>query len=152
MVIDAGAVSETAIVAAAITGAGAIVAAAIAATGVAITNIVTRRLKERELLISALQFLTGGTQKRSIGIALIGKYADEDPGLQEAASTIFVAQMLHLEDQGRAGPDSDRQIESFNYRTMRRAVDRWATAKRLSKGLENELSALPEAPTTGDKG
>jgi hypothetical protein len=131
---------EAAVVAAAITGAGAIIAAGIAFTGVTITNIVAKRLKERELLISALQFLEGGTQKRSIGIALFKKYAEEDPDLREAISTIFLAQMLHLEDRGHAGAESDRKIEKFNYRAMRWSIDHWAEDKRLPPELEKELA------------
>jgi hypothetical protein len=129
---------------------GVLGAAIVAVCGVAMTNIITRRTKERELLISALQFLTGGTQRRSVGIAMLRKYALENKGLRELVLTVFAAQILHLRETHSLHGTSGRTIEKFNEWAMQYSIDTDLThdSKFIAKALEKlkELKEKAEAP------
>jgi hypothetical protein len=108
-----------------------------------IVNAITKRLKERELFQSALAFLDGGTQKRSIGIAIIKKYAD-DHRLENVAATIFVTQIMHLVDGNQHTEKAERKIEYFNYLIMKSYVRNWWP--KLPSGLKDEtMKVLPES-------
>lgn len=109
MSIDLG---DAKVVAALIAAGGAIAAALLALISALIVNVISKRAKEGELFQNALELLTGGTQKRSVGIAIIQKYAEEY-SRRDVASRIFVAQMLHLHDEGYGqGPEHWSSVRS----------------------------------------
>lgn len=81
-------------------------------------------LKHQELFQQALGWLTGESQKRSVGIAIVKALADKN-GMTDVAKTIFVAQMLHLRDGAYGKGSSARQIEEFNFYVMKDALNEW---------------------------
>jgi hypothetical protein len=129
-----------------VAAAGAVLAALLALMSALVVNWITKRTKDKELFQSALEFLTGGTQKRSVGISIIRNYAEQH-SKRDVASRIFVAQMLHLYDEGYGrtidqaalttppprskkkeeedGPAYWRYIEQVNFYAMKDAVEEW---------------------------
>ena len=108
---------------------GGVVTALLAFITAPIANHITRRMKDRELFQSALQHLNGKTQSRSVGIAIVKRYAEEKD-MRDVASTIFLAQMLHLRDEGYgSATPGERKIEEFNFQVMQDAVKGWETPK-----------------------
>jgi hypothetical protein len=133
--------SDPKVAAAAIGAAGVVFAAFLALITALIVNTITKRMKDRELFQkdrelfqNALQHLTGKTQNRSVGIAIIKNYAEKN-NMKDVAATIFLAQMLHLHDKGYgrkeetaligANPPDERKIEEFNFAVMDDTVKRW---------------------------
>jgi hypothetical protein len=103
---------------------GAILAAIIAFIGGLAAAYITKRSKDQELFLNALNFLTGGTQKRSVGIAIITDYA-ERRGMRSVATLIFNAQRKHLEDKRHHIDPPTRLIEKFNYDQMTEIIEYW---------------------------
>lgn len=132
---------------------GAVVAALLALIGVLAANYFTKRSKDQELFLSALNFLTGHTQKRSVGIAIITDYA-ERRGMRSVAALIFNAQRKHLEDKGYHIESPKRSIEKYNYDQMGRIIRDWEEheapprrgwlRRRRHSALEIHLEPPPE--------
>lgn len=108
------------------TGVGA--GALLTLLGGLVGHVITRQTRERELFQSSLAYLTGGTQKRSVGIALLRYYVESSmfrKKKKEMVIRIFLAQMRHLEDKGHHTDQASRRIELFNYRLMEETVSDW---------------------------
>lgn len=110
---------------------GALCTAFFALIGVLAANYFTKRSKDQELFLNALNFLTGGTQKRSVGIAIITYYA-ERRGMRSVATLIFNAQRKHLEDEEHHTESPKRSIEKYNYDQMGKIIHDWENHKAPS--------------------
>lgn len=106
---------------------GVLITATLGLFGVWIANVITGNLKDQELFLKSLEFLEGGTQKRSIGIAVLKIYADSGvkKGRREAAAIIFRAQMFHLETGRHHVRPYDNRIEAFNFHIMNEILTDW---------------------------
>jgi hypothetical protein len=145
---------NSAVLAAVIAALGAVTAAGLALISALVVNAITKRMKDRELFQHALQHLTGQTQNRSVGIAIIKDYA-EKTDIKNVAATIFIAQMLHLYDKGYGRDETaasngtshtgDRKIEEFNFEVMKDAVRTWGVpslgdrAAQVAKSLKLDV-------------
>jgi hypothetical protein len=106
------------VVAACAGGVAAIIGAVIAYAGVKAANA----LKNRELVKSALELLTGGTQNRTVGIALISELIDNKAIRNETAKIILEGQAAHLEDE--SNPNAKRPIEMKNLATIKELLSK----------------------------
>jgi hypothetical protein len=106
------------VVAACAGGAATTIGAAIAYAGVKAANA----LRNRELVIKALELLTGGTQNRTVGIALISELIDNKGIRSETAKIILEGQAAHLEDENNA--NRNRPIELKNLATIKELLNK----------------------------
>ena len=89
-----------------------------------VTFLVSRKAKQQELLLGALDFLCGGTQKRAVGIAVAEYYANEI-GMRPLIVQVLIAQQIHLRSGGHDQPDSDSKVEQKNYQEIARILRTW---------------------------
>jgi hypothetical protein len=90
-----------------------------------VTYFLNKRTKEQELLIGALEFLGGGTQKRSVGIA-VGRYFAEKIGMKDLMEHVFSSQMVHLKKGGHDRDETSNDIlERQNYRDIEEILKKW---------------------------
>src|SRR6516225_9374559 len=103
------------VVAAGTGGMATIIGAAIAYAGVKAANALKKleqATKDRELVKSSLEFLTGGTQKRTVGIALLKDRVDDGMISRNTARIILEGQAEHLRDT--KNEEAKRGIEQHN--------------------------------------
>ncbi|HEY2444558.1 MAG TPA: hypothetical protein VGI20_02325 [Rhizomicrobium sp.] len=112
----------------ALSGAAAvIIGAVIAYAGVTSANALKKLEQEtrnRELVKSCLEFLTGGTQNRTVGIALLKDRVDDGSISRVTARSILEGQAEHLKDS--KNEDAKRPIEQHNLRTINQLLAEWS--------------------------
>ena len=111
-----------------------IIGAFIAYAGVRAANALKRLEQEtrnRELVKSSLEFLTGGTQKRTVGIALLKDRVEEGMISKDTATAILLGQAAHLRDSDNK--DAERPIEQHNLRTIEAMLSQWSKSGDQSK-------------------
>ena len=114
------------IVAASAQAAAIIVGAFIAYAGVRAANTLKKLeqdVKNRELVKSSLEFLTGGTQKRTVGITLLKDLVEKDMIGKNIATTILRGQAEHLKDTNNKEPG--RLIEKYNLEEIETLLNEW---------------------------
>jgi hypothetical protein len=107
------------VLAAAIAAGAALIGAIIAYAGVRAANALKRAEQEtrnRDLVRSSLEFLTGGTQKRTVGLALLRERLADGTISKATAISILEGQAKHLRDP--KNEEARRPIEQYNLGTI----------------------------------
>ncbi|HJT71484.1 MAG TPA: hypothetical protein VJ731_14890 [Terriglobales bacterium] len=124
------------VIAVIVTAAATVIGALIAYAGVKAANALKRieqETKNRELVKSSLEFLTGGTQKRTVGIALLKDRVEDGMISKKTAEIILQGQAEHLRDANN--PDAKRPIEKHNLKTIETLLSGW---KKPPSGKQNK--------------
>lgn len=77
----------------------------------------------QDLVRDTLDYLTGGAQKRTIGIALLEERVAEGRISKDTARFILESQERHLRDHGN--PEAWRDIERFNLARIVALLEKW---------------------------
>ena len=112
---------------------GTIIAAFLAWFGVSRSNALKADeldVRRQELFRDSLEFLTGGTQKRTVGIFTLERFVREDRRIKETAAAILYGQILHVKfpNDEKAKTEADRQVEEYNLFQMERLLTAWGYA------------------------
>ena len=128
---------------------GTILAAFLAWFGVRMANALKRDeldVRRQELFRDSLEFLTGGTQKRTVGIFTLERFVRQDPRIKETAAAILYGQILHVKfpmDDVKAKSDADRQIEKYNLFQMEQLLTAWGYESPVEDGYVLTKSVRP---------
>jgi len=107
-------------------GVATIIGAGIAYAGVKAANALKKleqATKDRELVKSSLEFLTGGTQKRTVGIALLKDRVNDGMISRNTARIILDGQVEHLRDPKNV--DAERGIGKHNLKIIEALLSEW---------------------------
>ena len=114
-----------------------------------ITAFSNLSIKREEHVFNSLQWLSGGTQERSIGIAVIDANWKKFPHLHETWTSVLVAQAVYLLAEQQREETKQRQHEITNANNILRILEKTRKETELLddkhvKELERALAARVE--------
>lgn len=115
------------IAAAMITVIGSLFVAFITLAGVKVANALKDReqkSRDADLVRDTLEFLTGGSQKRTVGIVSLRMRVSEGLISKEDATEILKGHQIHLTDD--INTESARKIEEYNLTLINKCLETWA--------------------------
>lgn len=123
---------DTTMLAATIGGSVAVLGSVLTAAVAVVTLRINKRSKDQELIIDALEFLGGGTQKRAAGIALAEHFGDNSQ-FRRLLLPVLQAQTIYL--KGKLAepptPDEDRRLEQHNFERLTAVIESWTSRQRV---------------------